>query len=214
MKHMVRTKIKGDAVGSSDDGRVPNFDNLPPLPACYKQPSAVLEVMENSISKLHSFSGAIAHSGSTMPSLPPSKLASFNCATNHQMILPRTETPCDFNVDHNPDESYLLPDSPPLTSRTVSSESQLMWLFCVPPMRHLPLQADNTAESFTYTNQTSFQGSHHPVQSNMLGANLNDLCFSPLKHTEDFEPLPFWDDNFLCDDFANFINGAIQQVEG
>jgi len=207
MKHMVRTKIKGDAVGSSisDDDRFPNFDNLPPLPRCYKQPSAVLDVIEKSILKLQSSLGAATHPGSTMPILPP---ANFDCAINYQMSLPRTE-PCDFNADRNPDESFLLPVVSPLTSRpAVSYESQLMWNTCVPCMHQLPLQA------ITCMNQTSVQEAHHPVRSNMHNSNLNNLCFSPLVHNEDFEPLPFWDDNFPCDDLANFIKGAIQQVEG
>jgi hypothetical protein len=209
MKHMVRTKIKGDAVGSSDEGRVPNFDNLPPLPRCYKQPSAVLDVIENSMLKLQSSLGAVTHPGSTMPILPPPKPANIDCATNYQMSLPRTE-PCDFDADLNPDESFLLPVVSPLTSRPVlSCESQLMWNICGPCMHQLPFQT-NRAESFTYMNQTSVQETHHPIiRSNMRDDNLDNLM-----PNEDFEPLPFWDDDFLCDDFANFINGAIQQVEG
>jgi hypothetical protein len=215
MKHMVRTKIKGNStVDSSDDVRAPNFDNLPPLPICNKQPSAVLHEMESAILKLHSSFGAIAHRDLTMASLPCPEPTNFNGA-----VLPRTETPCDFSVNYyNQDQSLLMPD-PPLFSRRVSSDSQSQW--------HRPcvLQADTTdTESTRYTNQLSVQGTYHPFQSHaMLRADDNDLCFSPLMHNNfAFEPLPFRDDddelcgdNELCDDdFANFIQGAIQQVEG
>ena len=49
---------------------------------------------------------------------------------------------------------------------------------------------------------------HHPEHSHMLG---NLKC----QHDEDFEPLPFTftDDNVPCDDFASFIEGAIQHIE-
>mmetsp|Transcript_6545 Transcript_6545/g.11007 ORF Transcript_6545/g.11007 Transcript_6545/m.11007 type:complete len:107 (-) Transcript_6545:132-452(-) len=81
---------------------------------------------------------------------------------------------------------------------------------------HLPLQA-NTSESMTYTNQTGVEGKSHQAQSHvMLQADFNDLCFGPLKHSiEDFEPLPFCIDNDPCfsDDFAKFIEGAIQLIE-
>lgn len=82
----------------------------------------------------------------------------------------------------------------------------------------MPLQAD-TSESMAYTNQTSFEGtSSHQVQSHVMPQaqeQFNGVFFSPLKHgTEDFEPLPFSVDNDFCDDFANFIDRAIQPVEG
>jgi hypothetical protein len=51
----------------------------------------------------------------------------------------------------------------------------------------------------------------------MLRVDDNNHCFSfsPLVHyNNDFEPLLSRDDDELCDDFANFIQGAIQQVEG
>ena len=197
LKHMVRTKIKGNnTISSNDDGSIPNFDKLPPLPVCDKHPSAVLNVMETSVLKLRSYSGAIAHSVLTMPTLSPPNLA-----------LPRAETSCNF---YSPDESVLLP-CPPVFERAVSNKSQRMmhpWLF------HLPLQADIT-ESIAYTNQTSIQGTFQSVHPQMLRANLSDLCVSPLKQKNgDFELLPFQDDNGPCDcdDFAAFIESAIQQV--
>ncbi|KAK1742268.1 hypothetical protein QTG54_006833 [Skeletonema marinoi] len=45
--------------------------------------------------------------------------------------------------------------------------------------------------------------------------DVNDFCFSPLKQKkEDFDPLPVMDDNdnAPCDDFASFIEGAIQLI--
>ena len=72
-------------------------------------------------------------------------------------------------------------------------------------------------DSMTYTNQASAERTSHQVKSHvMLQAEFNDLCFGPLKHRiEDFEPLPFCIDNDPCfsDDFANFIEGAIQLIE-
>ncbi len=141
MKHMVRTKIKGNStVDSSDDGRTPNFDNLPPLPVCNKQPSDVLNEMENVNLKLQSSPGAMADRDLTMAPLSCPKPTNFNGATTHQMVLPRNETPCNFSVNYNQEDQSLLLPGPP--------------------------------------------------------------------------PLPFRDDNEICDDFANFIQGAIQQVEG
>ena len=207
MKHMVRTKIKGNStVHSSDDVRAPNFDDLPPLPICNKQPSGVLHEMESAILKLQSSFGAIAHRDLTMASLSYPEPTNFNGA-----VLPITETPCDFSMNYyNQDQSSLMSD-PPLFSRRVSCDSQ--W--------HRPcvLQTDTTdTESTRYTNQLSVQGTYHPYQFQshaMLRADDNHICFSPLMHNNnDLKPFPLCDDNEFCDDFANFIQGAIQQVEG
>ena len=81
----------------------------------------------------------------------------------------------------------------------------------------LPFQAF-ASESMTYINQTSLEGmsQSYQVESRMFQANSNTARFSPLRQSiEEFQPLPFWDyDDFdRKDDFANFIEGAIHQVE-
>jgi hypothetical protein len=157
--------------------------------------------------KVQSSPEAIAHRNLMMAPLSCPEPTNFNGASNHHLMgLPRSDTPCDFSVDYNQDQSLLL-TCPPLFSRTISSESQ--WY------RPYDLQADTT-DSTTYTNQTSVQGMHHPFHfDTMPHVDDNDLCFSFSPHnTYDFEPLPFRDDDELCDDFANFIQCAIQQVEG
>eukprot|EP00984_Skeletonema_dohrnii_P026356 scaffold15700_cov61-Skeletonema_dohrnii-CCMP3373.AAC.1 len=106
MAHLVRTKIKGNAVGSIDDGKIPNFDALPSLPICHKQPSDVLNEMENAILKIHSSS--IAHRDLTMSTLSHT---SFNDATDHPTISLGSESPCDFSVDLDPDEPFMSPSS-------------------------------------------------------------------------------------------------------
>ncbi|KAK1745661.1 heat shock factor family protein [Skeletonema marinoi] len=206
MEHLVRTKIKGNIVGSIDDGKIPNFDALPSLPICDKHPSDVLNEMEKAILKIQNSS--IAHRDLTMSSLSH---ASFNDVTDHPTVSLGSESSCDFSVDVDPDEPFM---SPPSLLPAVSNGSQGQG---VPFMRcHLPLQA-STSESMTYTNETSVEGSSHQAQSHvMLQADFNDLCFSPLKHSnDDFEPLPFWVDNDSCvsDEFANFIGHAIQNVD-
>ena len=215
MKLMVRTKIKGDTAISSEDVRAPNFDDLPPLPVCDKRPSAILDVMENAILKMPSPSGAIAHTGSSMSTVSPPQLGNFFGDTNHQMSMPKTETPCHFNVSCNQDESSFQIPSPPLFHRAVSNESQFMMLPYVPNMHfHLPLQAD-TIKSAQPTQQASIEEPCHPTYSDMMRDNVNDSCSSPLtQNSADFEPLPFMDDNIPFDDFASFIEGAIQQIEG
>jgi len=212
---MVRTKIKGDTAISSEDVGAPNFDDLPPLPVCDKRPSAILDVMENAILKMPSPSGAIAHTGSTMSTVSPPQLGNFFGDTNHQMSMPKTETPCHFNMACNQHESSFQIPSPPLFHRAVSNESQFMMLPCVPGMHfHLPLQAD-TIKSVQPMHQTSVEEPHNPTYSDMMRDNVNDSCSSPLtQNSADFEPLPFMDDNIPFDDFASFIEGAIQQIEG
>ena len=181
MAHLIRTKIKGNTVGSIDDGKIPNFDDMPPLPICDKQPSDVLNEMEKAILKIHS-SSSIAHRDLTMSTLSH---ASFNDASDHPTVSLGSESPCEFSVDLDTDEPFM---SPPSLLPAVSNGSQGQG---VPFKRfHLPLQA-STSESMTYTNQTSVEGSSHQGQSHvMLQADFNDLCFSPLKHSnDDFEPL-------------------------
>ncbi len=190
MKHLVRTKIKGDAADSSDDGRVPNFDDMPSLPIRKKQPAAVLDEMEKAILKMQGSS--IAHPIST-----PMQ-ASFNDA-NHPIVSPVLRPSA-------------LPSLLP-TSNDDGNDNQ-----SVPFMRfQLPFQA-STSESITYMNQTSFdeKSQSHQVESRMFRANSNAAHFSPLRQSiEELQPLPFWDydDCDLSDDFANFIEGAIHQVE-
>ena len=206
MAHLIRTKIKGNTVGSIDDGKIPNFDDMPPLPICDKHPSDVLNEMEKAILKIHSSS--IAHRDLTMSTLSH---ASFNDVTDHPTVSLGSESPCEFSVDVDTDEPFM---SPPSLLPAASNGSQGQG---VPFMRfHLPLQA-STSESMPYTNQTSVEGSSHQAQSHVMRqADFNDICFGPLKHSnEDFEPLPFWVDNDSCvsDGFANFIGGAIQNVD-
>lgn len=195
MEHLVRTKIKGNTVDSSDGGRVPNFDDMPRLPICKKQPSAVLDVMGKAILKIQSSS--IAHHDLTMNSTSTLLQASFDAA-NHRIVSPGFEHPC------------VLP-SLLLTSNDNDNHS-------IPFMRfEMPFQTDTSA-SMTYMNQASFEGKlqSHQVESHMFRANSNAACFSPLRQcNEDFEPLPFWDYNDcdLSDDFANFIEGALKQIE-
>mmetsp|Transcript_22423 Transcript_22423/g.34635 ORF Transcript_22423/g.34635 Transcript_22423/m.34635 type:complete len:326 (-) Transcript_22423:116-1093(-) len=200
MDCLVRTKIKGNTVDSNDDRRILNFDDLPPLPIPDKQPSAVLNEMENAILKIHSSS--IANGDLKMSTLFHT---SFSDATGH-----RSKNPCELNADLNQDEEFTSPPSL-LPASNVSQGVPIPFL-----RSHLPRQA-NTRDSITYTNQTSAEGTSHQVQSHvMLQADFNDLCFGPLKHSiEDFEPLPFCIDNDPCfsDDFAKFIEGAIQLIE-
>eukprot|EP00985_Skeletonema_marinoi_P013525 scaffold6728_cov68-Skeletonema_marinoi.AAC.2 len=141
MKHMVRTKIKGNTAISSEDVSVPNFDDLPPLPVCNKRPTAILDVMEDAIMKLPSASasGAITHCGSTMPTVSPPQPQPGIFNGDCQMVLPN-----HFNLDCNQDEEI---PSPPLFQRRVSTESEFMMHPCIPIMHcHLPLQA-GTIES-------------------------------------------------------------------
>eukprot|EP00984_Skeletonema_dohrnii_P012774 scaffold5212_cov78-Skeletonema_dohrnii-CCMP3373.AAC.2 len=184
----------------NDDRRILNFDDLPPLPIPGKQPSAVLNEMENAILKIHSSS--IANGDLKMSTLFH---ASFSDATGH-----RSKSPCELNVELNLDELFTSPSSL-LPASNVSQGVPIPFL-----RSHLPLQA-NTSDSMTYTNQASAEGTSRQVKSHvMLQAEFNDLCFGPLKHRiEDFEPLPFCIDNDPCfsDDFANFIEGAIQLIE-
>ncbi|KAK1733132.1 heat shock factor family protein [Skeletonema marinoi] len=192
MKHMVRTKIKGNTAVSNEDVSVPNFDDLPPLPVCDRRPTAILDEMEHAIlTTMPIASGDIARCGSTMRTVSPPQPGNFtgDNNTDHQMI--------HFNVDCNQDESFQF-----------SGESH-----------HSPLQADtNTMDSTQPMHQarTSVEEPSHSTYShmNMLREDVNDFCFSPLKQNkEDFEPLPVIDDNAPCDDFASFIEGAIQLIK-
>ena len=133
MKHMVRTKIKGksNTAASNEDVRVPNFDDLPPLPVSDRRPTAILDEMEHAILTMPIAFGAgagaiaIAHCGSTMRTVSPPQPNNFTGDTNtdHQMIWPKTETPYyQVNVGCNQDESFQFL-TPPLFYRTVSGES-------------------------------------------------------------------------------------------
>ncbi len=196
MEHLVRTKIKGNTVdsSSSDDGRVPNFDNMPRLPIRKKQPAAVLDEMEKAILKMQSQSSSIVHRDLTLNSISTLTQASFNDAY-HPIVSPGCESPCEFGLYFNDNQS-------------------------VPFMRfQLPFQAD-TSEPMTCMNQASFVGTSqsHQVKSQIFQASSNAIYFSPIRQSIedfDFEPLPFWEysDCDLSDDFANFIEEAIHQVE-
>jgi len=229
MKLMVRTKIKGKTGVSSQDTRIPNFDALPPLPVCDKRPSAILDVMENAILKLPNSIRAAAHCVSAMRTMSMShpQLGNVTAGNNYQMMmLPRTETPCQFTVNHHQDDAFQI-QTPPTFHRSVSNtsqmsyeavashllESQFMMQPCVPTTmpsmnHHLPQQeVDYIEPSPAAEHQTSVR-SH-----NILQDNLSDFSLSSLQHNEDFEPLPFMDDSTPCDDFASFIEGAIQHIE-
>jgi len=212
MKHMVRTKIKGNTAVSNEDVRVrvPNFDDLPPLPVRDRRPTAILDEMEHAILTMPIASGAgagaIADCGSTMRTVLPPQPNNFTGDTNtdHQMIWPKTEAPYyQVNVGCNQDESFQF--LTPLFYRAVSGESH-----------HSPQLAD-TIDSMQPMHQTrtSVEEPSYPTYSHMLREDVNDFCFSPLKKKkEDFDPLPVMDDNdnAPCDDFASFIEGAIQLI--
>ncbi len=215
---MVRTKIKGNTGGSSEDMRVPNFDVLPPLPVCNKQPSAILDVMENAILKLPNSIGATAHCGLAMPTMSHPQLGNVTAGNNYQMmVLPSIETTCQFNVIHRQDNALEIPP-PPTFHRSVSNESQFMMQPCVPttptPLMsyHLPQQVDYIEPS-PAEHQTSIDGPQCQEESHLLQDNLGNFSLSSLQHDDDFEPLPFMDDSTPCDDFASFIEGAIQQIK-
>eukprot|EP00984_Skeletonema_dohrnii_P000878 scaffold272_cov117-Skeletonema_dohrnii-CCMP3373.AAC.3 len=228
MKHMVRTKIKGNTAVSNEDVRVPNFDNLPPLPVCGRRPTAILDEMEHAILTTMPIAsgagaGGIAHCGSTMRTVSSPQPGNFTCDTNtnHQIVWPKTETPYyQVNVGCNQDESFLELPPPPLFHRTVSGESQFMMNHCVPVMHNrlpLLLPADTTTESTQPMHQTrtSVEEPSYPTYSHMLREDVDDFCFSSLKqkqNKEDFDPLPVMDDNAPCDDFASFLEGAIQLI--
>ena len=215
---MIRTKIKGNMAGR-EDVIVPNFDDMPPLPVCSKLPSAIRSAMKNAIIKLPSasLSWAVGDCVSTMPSasVSPSRQQLGNAAgDNHnEIVLPRTESPSEVNVDFNQGESFRVPRP---FIRSVSngsgSESQAMMNPCIPAMHyHSPQLVGSGSTQPLTMHETNAQGLHHHPY--MLDDNLHHDFFSNLRN-EDFEPLPFAlaEDNAPHDDFASFIEGAIHQV--
>jgi len=218
MKLMVRTKIKGNTGGSSEDMRLPNFDVLPPLPVCDKQPSAILDIMGSVILKLPSTTVAIAHCGSAMSAMSHPQLGNLTADNNCQMMaLPRTETPCQFNVNHHQDDALQIPSPPPPFRRSVTDESQFMMQPYVSTMNYLPQQVDRNhiepspAEA---EHQTSVHGLHRLEESHIHKDNPSDFSLISLRHDEDFEPLSLsFDGDIPCDDFASFIECAIQRIE-
>ena len=215
MKLMVRTKIKGNLAFTRETLiDEPNFEDLPPLPACDKRPAAVLDVMEAVILKLPaSASIAVDRCVSNKPTVSTPNLGNV---TNHPMVLQRTETPFQLNMNYNQDEC--LPLLPPPFQRAVSNENQgqAMMTHFVPAMAqsyHSPLRVSSgSTPPSLEMHETSSQElqNHHAEYYHMLHGNLN--CENG--DGDDFEPLPFafQDDNAPCDDFAAFIEGAIQQV--
>eukprot|EP00985_Skeletonema_marinoi_P022106 scaffold13910_cov132-Skeletonema_marinoi.AAC.3 len=152
MDCLVRTKIKGNTVDSNDDGRILNFDDLPPLPLPDKQPSAVLNEMENAILKIHSSS--IANGYLKMSTLFHT---SFSDATDH-----RSKNPCELNADLTLVEEFTSPPSL-LPASNVSRGIPISFL-----RSHLPRQA-NTSDSMTY-------------ESNKCGRNVSPSpvsCYAP-----------------------------------
>ena len=114
----------------------------------------------------------------------------------------------------NLEEPFMLP--PPHSPISNRGESIPLMHF------HLPFQA-HTSQSKAYADQDSIEGTYHYQQvhphphTHTPRARSNHACFCQVRDfCEDFEPLPFWADNDSClddDDFANFIEGAIHQVE-
>lgn len=184
----------------------PNFDCLPPLPTCDKLPSAILNVMEDVILKL-------PISSDVDPTVPIPHLGNVTGGNNHLMVSQRTEieTPCQFNMNYNQDECLL----PPF-HRAVSNEGQEKMTHCVPAMvkcYYSPPQVSSYEPTPPLNmHETSVQElhPHHSEHYDMLYGNLD--C----EVDDDFEPLPFTfkdgNDDILCDDFATFIEGAIQQI--
>lgn len=211
LERLVRTKIKGD---NTFVGIVPNFDDMPPLPICNKQPSDVLDEMEKAILKMKS-------SSHMQPGLvmPPN-----NNGTDRQTLLhdatdlsfsPRSENSREFGVDfnnNNPEEHFMPPSLP--SSNFNGSHSF--------PSVHVnsPFQADtHSSATMAYTYQACFEEMPQQVQSPMLRvqAPKSGVCFSPIKHgDQDFEPLPFrvGDNSCVGDEFANFIGSTIRHIEG
>ena len=206
MELLVRTKIKGSTIDSSNDYRAPDFYQLLPLPTDKQPLNDVLDEMRKAILKIGS---SISHLGRDL-TMPPTIL--HRQITDHRFVSPASESACACKVcmDFNLEEPFMLPPSHSPTSD--KSES-------VPHMHfHLPLQAHNS-QSHSYADQDSFEGTYQQVHSHPRTprARSNDVYISPIRHSdEDFEPLPFWVDNDSCldDDFANFIEGAIHHVEG
>ena len=208
MELLVRTKIKGSTVESSDDFRAPNLNELLPLPTYDKQPPDVLDEMRKAILKI---GPSISHLGCDL-TMSPTIL--HRQITDHQTVSPTSKSACACEVcmDFNLEEPFMLP--PPHTATSDESESVPLMHF------HLPYQAHNS-QSKAYADQDSFEGtSSQQVHSHphTLRARSKDVCCCKVRCCcADFEPLPFWvdnDDSCLDDDFANFIEGAIHQVEG
>ena len=97
MEHMVRTKIKGNgnSIDRSNDGRVPKFDDLPALPTCDKEPTAVLEEMRRAILKIH---------------VTPSSIA---ITRRRDLTSPgaESESSCEHSMDFNPEQSFVFSPS-------------------------------------------------------------------------------------------------------
>lgn len=187
MERLVRTKIKGTMTVSSEHLSVPNFDDLPPLPVCYKQPSDVLDEIRRAVLKMNSSS--IQHRDDSI--MPPNLLhASVNDVTNHRTVLPGSESPCpwEFSLSVDQKQPIVLP-----RSNDNQSDSQ-----SVPSTRFdLPVRADNS-KSMTYTNQSTFEGTAYQDQSQQL-RSFSYERMGPLRLShvnEDFEPLPWFGNDF------------------
>lgn len=207
MKLMVRTKIKGNLAFTRETLiDEPNFEDLPPLPACDNRPAAVLDVMEAVILKLPArVSIAVDRCVSNKPTVSVPNLVNVTAGNNHPMVLQGTETPFQFNMNCNENECLPLP--PPPFHRAVSNENQgqAMMTHFVPAMAqsyHSPLRV------------SSYGSAQLPLTMHETNAQELQNHHAEHYHMEDFEPLPFafQDDNAPCDDFAAFIDGAIQQV--
>ncbi len=203
MELLVRTKIKGSTVESSDDIKAPNLYELPPLPAYDKQPpDDVLDEMRKAILKI---GPSISHFDRDLTMSPT---VMHRQVTDHRTVSPTSTSACEVCMDFNLEEPFMLP--PPRSPTSDKSESGSLVRF------HQPLQAQigqSTADSLEGIHQQVHSHSH----THTPRAKSNEVYFSPDILHEDFEPLPFWVDNdsFLDDDdFANFIEGAIHQVEG
>ena len=202
MLHMVRTKIKGDC---SFNGNVPDFDVMPPLPICDKQPpSDVLNEMEKAILKLKRSSSIVVQSdwAAMPPNLNETDLT-FSSRSEHHLH--------EFGVVNfsNPDERFMPPPFSVPSFNFFGGQG-------VPSMHaHPPFPSKSMA--YASNSDQEFQSSTLRVQEQ---APKSDVCpFSPIKHGGDdeatFEPLPFRVDNNSChgDDFSNFIESAIRNIE-
>ena len=120
-----------------EDVIVPNFDNMPPpLPICPNLPSAIRSAMKNAILKKRYLSWTTGDCVSTMPMPSQQQLDNVAGGNHNEMVLPRTESLREINVDSNQvSESFRVRVPLPFV-RSVSneSESQAMLNPCIPAM--------------------------------------------------------------------------------
>ena len=243
LKNMIRTKIKGDKSTVGQDVRVPNLEELPPLPIlCNKLPSPeVLEVMKHVILS------------SKLPPPPPTCIQSAPCSAVNNVCSSTQPLPTLMNVESMPTlvslprivnnsvltsmmdfttpQSFSIPTHdadyapPPFLRRKVSDENS------PPPCHHqdqnditmLSQQVHSTMSLSMMRQQLSLPQDPSQMEPNCFVSSNNDnlnLCCSEHSsnlhfsnyYKNDFEPLSFMNDDEPCDEFASFIEGAIQQI--